>query len=289
MYRRERMHIFYGTRLAWSEVLGRLGERAGDRSIVFLHGSPGTRNEWERVTSYLNSCSRMFLVDRPGYGLSVPVSPSATSIESTARSIASLIELESPQGAIVVGYSHGGGIASWLAITRPSLVRGLVLIASIGSPRAILPSDLLTATPIIGEMLCFTLIRLLAPREPAVLARLIPPFRPWSAEFGRLLHAAVASPGTWRTYLHEVRSMIAISNELYRGLALIQAPTLVIAGSEDKLVPPKASLDLATSIPNGSLREISGAGHLILVERPAELASLMDEFIATSIATDGSS
>ena len=59
----------------------------------------------------------------------------------------------------------------------------------------------------------------------------------------------------------------------------IGAPTLVIHGSEDRYVPPSNARDLAGTIPDARLRILEGAGHLVFVERAAEVNHEVLEFL----------
>ena len=60
----------------------------------------------------------------------------------------------------------------------------------------------------------------------------------------------------------------------------IGSPTLVIHGSQDRYVPPSNARALAGSIPNARLRIVEGAGHLVFIERAAEVNREVVEFLA---------
>jgi 3-oxoadipate enol-lactonase len=64
------------------------------------------------------------------------------------------------------------------------------------------------------------------------------------------------------------------------GVGRIGSPTLVIHGSQDRYVPPSNARALAESIPNARLRLIEGAGHLVFIERAAEVNREVVEFLA---------
>ena len=64
-------------------------------------------------------------------------------------------------------------------------------------------------------------------------------------------------------------------------LSGIRAPTLVLTGSADKLVPPANSVILARSIPGARLRVLEGAGHVFPLEREQEtVRALREHFLA---------
>ncbi len=60
----------------------------------------------------------------------------------------------------------------------------------------------------------------------------------------------------------------------------VQAPTLIVAGEEDRMFPPERSRALAAAIPNARLEIVPGAPHGMVVERPFDVAALLHEFLA---------
>ena len=68
-----------------------------------------------------------------------------------------------------------------------------------------------------------------------------------------------------------------------RDLPRVGAPTLVIAGADDVGTPPAMSQAIAAGIPGARLAIIPGAAHLSAVERPAEFATLVEEFLKTGV------
>lgn len=281
MITREHQAVYYGTRIAWSETLvGDPNVRPHSPAIVLLHGSPGTRRDWDQLIDRIDGSWRVIAVDRPGYGSSGTASPAAASIAGNARAIGALIEAEAPEGAIVTGYSHAGGVAILLAAMRPSLMRGLVLVGSIGSPLAILPSDFVTALPLVGGAFSFFLLRLLATRAPGVLARVAAPSGPAPSTdaVSEMIRRSVAPRRVWKTYVRESRSMIEAAEDLQETLSLVEAPTLIVTGEEDAMVPLEASIDLAASIDSARLEVLEKTGHSAPLERPGRIAHLLTNF-----------
>ena len=78
------------------------------------------------------------------------------------------------------------------------------------------------------------------------------------------------------------RSLQAIlSSDRSALLGRISAPTLVVHGTEDPLIPPANGAALVRAIPGARLVELPGCGHLPMWERPAELARALDAFIGS--------
>jgi pimeloyl-ACP methyl ester carboxylesterase len=77
----------------------------------------------------------------------------------------------------------------------------------------------------------------------------------------------------WDPYLHNPK--------LRRRLHRITAPTLVIHGAQDTLAPRAISEAYAEEIPDVRLVDVEGAAHLVTLEKPAEVAQLVREFVAS--------
>jgi pimeloyl-ACP methyl ester carboxylesterase len=77
-----------------------------------------------------------------------------------------------------------------------------------------------------------------------------------------------------------IRQMQAIQgHDTYERLPQITAPTLVVTGKEDELVPPENSVTLAQRIPNADLSILSNASHLFNIELPDTTAEVVKGFI----------
>jgi pimeloyl-ACP methyl ester carboxylesterase len=73
--------------------------------------------------------------------------------------------------------------------------------------------------------------------------------------------------------------LLACNNlDLTQELGEIRVPALVICGAEDKMTPPDCSRQLAASISGATLEIIEGAGHMVMMERPAEFNMSLDKF-----------
>ncbi len=175
----------------------------------------------------------------------------------------------------VLGVSFGGILAQQLAHQAPSRVRRLVLAATgagvaglggvPGSPRAMLAlaTPRRYQSPDYFRRIAGALYGGQARRDPDALLRgSIAPFS--------------VSPSV-RGYLDQ---LYAIS--FWTGLPWLwrlSQPTLVLTGDDDPIVPVINGRILARIIPNAQLEIIRGAGHLFLLERPAEIATLVADFL----------
>ena len=69
--------------------------------------------------------------------------------------------------------------------------------------------------------------------------------------------------------------------DLTQELGKIRVPALVICGAEDKMTPPDFSRQLAAGISGATLEIIEGAGHMVMLERPAEFNMSLTKFAAS--------
>jgi pimeloyl-ACP methyl ester carboxylesterase len=108
------------------------------------------------------------------------------------------------------------------------------------------------------------------------------PLRRWVAEAtaldDRYLRAAgrmLLTPRAWRAFVREQRHLVRDLPELERRLARITAPTTIVAGAADHVVPIAAARRLAAEIPGAELVEVAHAGHLLHVQHPSRLADVI--------------
>ena len=175
----------------------------------------------------------------------------------------------------VLGVSFGGILAQQLAHQAPSRVRRLVLAATgagvaglggvPGSPRAMLA----LATP--HRYQSHDNFRRIAGALYGGQARRDP---------DALLHGSIAPFSMSPSVRGYIDQLYAIS--FWSGLPWLwrlPQPTLVLAGDDDPIVPAINGRILAAVIPNAEIEIIRGAGHLFLLERPAEIATLVADFL----------
>ena len=70
-----------------------------------------------------------------------------------------------------------------------------------------------------------------------------------------------------------------LAHDAAERLGAITAPTLLITGDEDRVIPGESSELLRERIPNARLVVIPGAGHLFFIERPVQTLRVVEEFL----------
>jgi poly(3-hydroxyalkanoate) depolymerase len=208
--------------------------------------------------------------DVPGVGGSpLPVVP--YHLSTFAPVVGTLVEQLGHDCVDVLGFSWGGGLAQQLAVIRRRQCRRLVLAA--------------TGT---GS--------LMVPARQEVLAKMLTPRRHYDPEYVHRIAGKIYG-GTMRTHperaaelLHAYTRegpMLGYYYQLLAGagwsslpaLGLIRQPTLIVAGDDDPLIPAVNATIMHRGIPNSRLHLYSG-GHLALLTEAAELAPVIDGFLA---------
>ncbi len=261
--------------------------------VVLLHGQPGTSADWTGVVPLLAERFRVLAPDRPGYGLT---GGRATDFAGNATAVAALLEELDAGPAVVVGHSWAGGAAIHLAASAPDRVAGLVLAASVGPdpPSAV---DRALALPPIGKVAAAVAVggpaqvlltppvrRRLPPGRRAALEALLG--RPLSSPDLRAEpnhaephhaepHHAERRAAVWRSFAAEQRAYVRDAPGLAVVARCVRCPVTILAGSQDRFVPPETARRLAAALPAASVElvELPGLGHLLPQDAPGEIAA----------------
>lgn len=259
-----------------STVVGR-----GETVVVLLHGQPGTAGDWERVTPLIADRYTVVIPDRPGYGAT---GGPATGFAGNADATAELLDRLGIPRAVVVGHSWAGGAALAMACAHPGRVAGLVLASSVGPGEHLGWDDRLLGAPILGDALAAATIGGLG----LLLGRSRVQDLADRHLHGRAHEAVVALTRLTRggslvsrSFVAEQRALLSELESLGPGLSGVKAPTVVVHGLADRLVPPAVAESLAASIPGAELRLVAGVGHLLPHHRPDEVARAVDLVVQT--------
>jgi pimeloyl-ACP methyl ester carboxylesterase len=251
-------------------------DRGRGRPVLLVHGQPGLGSDWQRVSERLAD-HRLLTVDRPGYGQG---GDETLSIAGNADVLAEVLVEQGAAPATVVGHSYGGGIAILLAAAHPELVSGLVLVGSIGRADSVNGLDRVLATPVVGEAVCavglFSLGRVLprvrqaagsSPHRALAWLRASLPdgsYDKVSSQSGRRV---------WRSFVAEQRTLVREIAAVEAALGSVQAPTVVISGTWDLVVPPSVSASVAASVAGSELVTVARIGHFVPRDAPEVVAA----------------
>jgi pimeloyl-ACP methyl ester carboxylesterase len=251
-------------------------ERAGSGPpLLMIMGLGGTYSHWdERFLEDLRRDHEVIIYDHRGVGKSSRVEAPFT-MSQLAADAAGLLEALGVAQAHVVGFSMGGMVAQELALSRPDLVSVLVLASTYcGGPGSQSARE--------GTMRRLAEPAARGDREGSVQAA-------WevntSPEFAKdeEAHARFMEIGAERRVALAVlgAQLRAISeHDTSVRLPSLKAPTLVIHGTTDAMVPVENGRMIARLVPGARLEILEGAGHLFFWEAPLPAATLVREHIA---------
>lgn len=236
----------------------------GAPALVLIHALGTDLSIWDETCAAFPR-HRILRFDLRGHGRS-DVPPPPYSLGRLVRDTESLMDHFAIKDAVVVGVSLGGMVAQGLAAKRLDLVRALVLsntAVRIGGP------GLWRAR--IEEVAA----KGLAAYAPGAMARIFGP-RWQEAPAMPRIRALLAGtdPQGWTGCAGAIAAA-----DLYTSTATLRLPTLVIAGARDGTTPPDLVKETAELIPGARYHLMRDAGHLPMVERPAEFAALLAEFL----------
>ena len=182
----------------------------------------------------------------------------------------------------VLGTSLGGFVAQELALVRPDLVDGLVLVCtSYGGrgPEAMSPGAL-------ADMMGLGTFSAEAAARKALEAATGEAYRAEKPEeFEKIVRWRLADSPSAVSYYEQAKAGARF--DLSGDVAHITSPTLVIHGSEDRYVPPANARALADAIPGAKLKMLDDAGHLVFVERFADVNREVVRFLKSGGAGAG--
>jgi pimeloyl-ACP methyl ester carboxylesterase len=239
---------------------------------VLIHGLGDDHRAWRKALPDLALRHRLILYDLRGHGQST-LGNADRSLRQLGDDLVALLVSIGLEGADLAGFSLGGTIAMRLAIDHPERAGRLVLVATssrVGRAAAEWYRDRVDMVDRGDPLLRQTLDRDTAD----VYAQ-----SPGELDEGLLIRRqSIADP---RGYGNACAAMASLNAApLDPELGTISARTLIVASEKDQHCPPKAGEIIAAGIPGSRLEILPDAGHPIPVEKPLELARLVNAFLA---------
>lgn len=240
-------------------------------AVVFIHGFAASIYSWRhQLEPVMAAGHRVVAFDNRGFGFSErPRRGHANG--DYARLVVALLDSLGIGDAVLVGHSMGGAIAAEVALAFPGRVRGLVLIDPAGYG------------PIAARVVHWPGLRdlgaaLVSRATTAATLRLLyaDPRRVTAMDVDQYYAPLAAGPA--RAALRRVVG--AFQFEDLRGrVGSIQAPTLVLWGQADRLIPFRAVADLAADLSRAAFVLVPDAGHMPQEEQPAEVNRMLTAFL----------
>lgn len=232
----------------------------GNEVIVLLHGMGNQAGSWVRVASDLAQVGSVFVLDLPGHGESEP-HRGPLNLGQMVDGVAALVESTGVETVTLVGNSMGGWVSMLYAAEYPDRVKRLILLNSAGLEYT-LPEGLE-----------------LVPGDREAARRLVEAMSPEGAKptADFVLDDLVEKIGDGAS-----PRLIAGFDPKYfvdDALGRIVAPTDVVWGTADRLVPQALGERLANELPEGRFHTLEGCGHMPQQQCPRELVPLLFELL----------
>lgn len=274
----------------------RVQETGEGEPVVFVHGALNAGTTWAPMLASLDGF-RCLLVDRPGTGLSGPITIGPSELSAYgARFVGDLLDGLGLAAAHVVASSFGGHLALRSAAAEPERIRRMV---QMGCP-ALSPGE--TFPPFMRGLRFASVRRIITMAPPNERAgRVI--FRQMG--HGASLAAGRIHPGLWRwsealqrhtgTFASDVamlgrllnhrgpRSDLVVSGDVLSG---VRAPTLFLWGADDGFGGLDVGRRLVDAMPDAHLVGLPASGHLPWLDHPGPVAAATSAFLSGVAPSD---
>lgn len=228
---------------------------------------------WYRQVPAFAKRFRTIVFDPRGVARSAAADEPFT-MRQLAEDLAVLLAELNVEKTHVLGASFGGFVAQEFALAHAARTRSLVLCCTSYGGTGHIPPAPETLAAIASTKGLNTEERV---RENLLLA-FSPRFVEQQAgEVERVISLRAENDVPEYAYLRQLQAAVAFDTAAHVGD--IKAPTLVITGDADAIVPHENSLNLAAAIPGATLRIVSGGSHTFFIERPEEFNRAVVEFI----------
>jgi pimeloyl-ACP methyl ester carboxylesterase len=273
--------------------------RTDDVTLVFVHGYALNLDCWHFQREAFRGKHRMVFYDQRSHGRSQRSDRDRATIDQLGDDLACVIETLVPDGDVVlVGHSMGGMSIVAFAERHPELFAGRVTGVALVSTTA----GGLRPHRTLGRWVPDRVGQLVAPRVVAALARapeLVDTARRPGSNIGFLVADMFAFgskdvPAAQVEFLDEMLAGTSFDvlaeffpnfselDKFEHLVAFADVETLIICGTKDKLTSIGHSRKMADRLPNATLVECEGAGHMVIFEAYDEVNAALDELVVAA-------
>jgi len=281
------------------ETLGYRECGEGDRILLLIHGNMTSSKHWDVLMERLMERYKIYAVDLRGFGLS-SYNEEINSLKDFSEDVKLFVDALGISKFSVAGWSTGGGVAMQLAADYPKLIEKLILIESVDVKGYPMLQKGEKGEPIVGE---FLKTKEAIAVDPIQVAPVLVALKNKDKEFYRTLWNMVIYTHNqpvaekYEEYLEDMltqRNLVDVDYALvtfnitrdFNGVVdgngaveNIVAPTLVIQGDRDYVVPRVMGESIAKHIKGATLELFENCGHSPLVDCLDKLTEAIIDFI----------
>lgn len=235
--------------------------RAPVGTVLMVHGLGGSKDHWTRFAARLPQNLRLIAVDLPGFGES-PKDPQASHASSAqVARLKRFVDVHGLRGFHLMGNSMGGRIATEYALAHPDDVASLILF----DPAGVTPPPGASTSHVV-------IVRSAADFDTLMATAFVQP--PHFPDFikGYFAERAQENADLEAKVLGELNATPA---RLEDQIGALRPPTLVVWGSEDRIIDPAAAAVWRAHLREGDVVTMDQVGHAPMLERPEESAALV--------------
>jgi pimeloyl-ACP methyl ester carboxylesterase len=258
-------HVRAGDLDIWTEQVGQ------GPDVLLIGGLGDTVESWQFQLEGLADRYLLTAFDNRGVGRT-PLPEGRLSATTMADDAAALLRTLEVPSAHVASYSMGSAIAQEMALRHPELVRSLVLMSTYARPDALWRS----------QLNFWRWLAEVAPSERAFFEA----FFTWvytprahaDGTVGQIVEEALAFPHQQSVEAFQAQVDVCLAHDTADRLPEIAAPTLVLSGELDIILPPRFGRSVAAGIPNARFDVMPGQAHQPFQEVPDEFNARVEAF-----------
>jgi pimeloyl-ACP methyl ester carboxylesterase len=244
-------------------------------AVILLHGFGSSLQTWDGWAAILQTRFRVIRFDLPGFGLTGADPTGDYSDARTVQVLGALMDRLGLARASLAGNSLGGKIAWQFAADHPDRVVRLILVSPDGYASPGFEYGKRPSVPAVMRLLPYTLPRAM------VRMTLAPAFADPAAMTPALVtryQDMMLAPGVRQAMLDRMGQVLLVPPD--PALRRITAPTLLLWGERDAMIPFSNSADYLRALPHARLIALPALGHVPQEEAPAESAAAVAAFLS---------
>lgn len=265
----------------------------GSSTLVLVHGIGASYLTWQPVVELLAEQHRVLVLDLIGFGFTPPHGRRAT-VQRNAELLNDFVATMTDEPVTLIGNSMGGLVSMLASTAEPDKTERLVLVnpaLPVVSMRSISRDSqrlLLPLLPLLGNTAARYYYHERTPEDEVddtlqlVLsdgAQVDPMYRAAAIEMARARREMEWSIHAFTDAARSIAVELASTRRFRKLLHQVTQPTLLIHGTEDRVVPPRSAWWAAQERPDWAFEMIEDMGHTPHIENPAFFRTIVEDWL----------